>query len=242
MPREALNAIDAELEALGKRLAELPSESESESASSSSSSKEKKRKKKQKKEKKDAKKRRRKRREASSDDDVEVIVGGDDLPRIEPLPAALLPEGNDYKGKGARGSFLGKSSVGARGAPIPAGSRADGEGKDAPGTFKNELERRLAKRADRPRCEVCQMDFTSDAQYAEHARGKKHLSNVRSAAGGGGASGVGGRRYVKPPPGPHCELCRKVFTSEAQRAEHVQGKWHRQRVSGELPRSNKPYS
>ena len=44
MPREALNAIDAELEALEKRLAELPSESESESASSSSSSKEKKRK------------------------------------------------------------------------------------------------------------------------------------------------------------------------------------------------------
>ena len=121
MPREALNAIDAELEALEKRLAELPSESESESASSSSSSKEKKRKKKQKKEKKDAKKRRRKRREASSDDDVEVIVGGDDLPRIEPLPAALLPEGNDYKGKGARGSFLGKSRVGPRGAPNTAG-------------------------------------------------------------------------------------------------------------------------
>ena len=41
MPREALNAIDAELEALEKRLAELPSESASasESASSSSSSK-----------------------------------------------------------------------------------------------------------------------------------------------------------------------------------------------------------
>ena len=132
MPREALNAIDAELEALEKRLAELPSESASasESASSSSSSKEKKRKKKHKKEdKKDAKKRRRKRREASSDDDVDVIVGGDDLPRIEPLPAALLPEGNDYKGKGARGSFLGKSSVGARGAPIPAGSRADRRGQ-----------------------------------------------------------------------------------------------------------------
>ena len=136
MPREALNAIDAELEALEKRLAELPSESESESASSSSSSKEKKRKKKQKKEKKDAKKRRRKRREASSDDDVEVIVGGDDLPRIEPLPAALLPEGNDYKGKGARGSFLGKSSVGARGAPIPAGSRADGRARTRRGRLK----------------------------------------------------------------------------------------------------------
>ncbi|OUS44254.1 hypothetical protein BE221DRAFT_45945, partial [Ostreococcus tauri] len=136
---------------------------------------------------------------------------------------------------------------GRRGEGRFLGARRGGDdgGSTAPASEpRTALERRLATRADRPRCAACGVDFTSDAQYAEHLRGKKHASKTRNASGrrGDGASGGGGRRYVKPPPGPHCELCRKMFTSETQRKEHFEGKWHAARARGELPPSNKPYS
>ena len=49
---------------------------------------------------------------------------------------------------------------------------------------------------------------------------------------------------VKPPASAveHCALCRKTFTSMAQKKEHEGGKWHKQRLSGELNPSNKPYN
>ena len=240
-----LNALDAELEALQARLRALEEDSDADASTSASesASTRRKRKKKEKKEKKEKREREgKRRREETSASEDEIIRGGDDLPRIEPLPRALLPEGNDYKGKGGREAFLGGARAGRGGA---SGTTSEATGtvgvKETP---RNELERRLAARADRPRCEACGMDFTSDAQYAEHCRGKKHLSKVRAATGGDGAGGGGGggRRYVKPPPGPHCDLCRKMFTSEAQKKEHFDGKWHKMRVRGELPPSNKPYS
>jgi len=238
-----LNALDAELEQLEARLKALDSDSDSDastSASESASTKRKRRKKEKKASKKEKKAKKRREREETVVSEDGIIRGGDDLPRIEPLPMALLPEGNDYKGKGGREAFLGGARAGRGGVSgTSSEAKAVVETKAAP---RNELERRLAARADRPRCEACGMDFTSDAQYAEHCRGKKHLSKVRAAVGGDGASGGGGRRYVKPPPGPHCDLCRKMFTSEAQKKEHFDGKWHKMRVRGELPPSNKPYS
>lgn len=49
---------------------------------------------------------------------------------------------------------------------------------------------------------------------------------------------------IKPPASAveHCALCRKTFTSVEQKKEHEGGKWHKQRLSGELNPSNKPYN
>lgn len=227
----SVNAIDEELAALERALATLSSDEEADGgAVSGSESRE--RRKKSKKSTKSTKEKRARRRSSSSEA-PDVLVGGEDLPRIKPLPRELLPEGNDYKGKGT--SFLGK-----RGSGQPTASAAASGGTTTAGAPRNELERRLAMRNDRPRCEVCEMDFTSDAQFEEHKRGKKHLAKARAASGGRGAGG--GRRYVKPPAGPHCELCRKIFTSEAQKAEHYGGKWHKARERGEMPPSNRPFS
>ena len=105
----SVNAIDEELAALERALATLSSDEEDEGgvASTSDSREERKQRKKRKKEK-------RARGRTSSDEEAEaapdVLVGGEDLPRIQPLPRELLPEGNDYKGKGT--SFLGKRGAG----------------------------------------------------------------------------------------------------------------------------------
>lgn len=232
----SVNAIDEELAALERALATLSSDEEADGGAASASKSRERRKKSKK-----SKKEKRARRRSSSSEAPDVLVGGEDLPRIEPLPRELLPEGNDYKGKGT--SFLGK-----RGSGQPTASAAASGGTTTAGAPRNELERRLAMRNDRPRCEVCQMDFTSDAQFEEHKRGKKHLAKARAVSGGGGGGGRGagdaggGRRYVKPPAGPHCDMCRKIFTSEAQKAEHYGGKWHKARERGELPPSNRPFS
>ena len=252
MAPPALNAIDADLAALEAKLRALEedensySDASEASSSASDDSRARKRAKKEaksaKKDKKRAKKKHKKStRDAGGDDEPMIIVGGEDLERIAPLPKSLLPEGNDYRGKGA--SFLGKRGTGASGASASAKANATSSapesGSNPPSALpETELARRLAARAARPRCDACDMDFTSDAQYVEHCRGKKHAKAIRGPVDAAPRA----PRAVKPPPGPHCALCRKIFTSDAQRVEHEGGKWHRQRVAGTLPPSNKPYA
>ena len=125
----------------------------------------------------------------------------------------------------------------------------------------------LAKRKALPRCDVCAKDFTSQAQLDEHRKGKAHWRAARdaNAAKNGhtkgppfvrnsSTDGTSRRASVhaasahtrgereKPPDGPHCALCRKTFTSQAQRAEHDGGKWHKMRVAGTLAPSTRPYT
>ena len=183
MAPPALNAIDADLAALEAKLRALEEDEDSysdaseASSSASDDSRARKRAKKEaksaKKEKKRAKKKHKKStRDAEGDDEPMIIVGGEDLERIAPLPKSLLPEGNDYRGKGA--SFLGKRGTGASAsAKANATSSAPESGSNPPSALpETELARRLAARAARPRCDACDMDFTSDAQYVEHCRGK----------------------------------------------------------------------
>ena len=120
----------------------------------------------------------------------------------------------------------------------------------------------LAKRKALPRCDVCAKDFTSQAQLDEHRKGKAHWRAARDAKAAAYGQTVSARRPsadgrkrhasansaseggggVNPPDGPHCALCRKTFTSEAQRVEHAAGKWHKARVAGTLAPSTRPYT
>lgn len=175
--------------------------------------------------------------EDSDADDVDerdggVIVGNVELERVAPLALRLLPETNGYRGRNVR--FTGKRAKG--------NSAQDVTDEVLANAASGELKERLAKRAARPRCERCGLDFTSDAQYAEHCKGKKHANAVRTSVGGSADRRSSRARAVKAPLGAHCALCRKIFTSDAQKAEHEGGKWHRQRVEGKLAPSNKPYA
>ena len=153
------------------------------------------------------------------------------LGRIAPLPPEAYPEHYGYGSKkGNEFAFKGKR-----------------EGK-AVAPRSNALIPGLAEREkNRPKCELCELSFTSRAQLEEHLQGKGHRKKAAFGGGGGARSHPGQRqqqhirREVKPPDGPHCKLCKKIFTSLAQKEEHEGGKWHKMRVDGKLAPSNKPY-
>ena len=169
------------------------------------------------------------------EDDLGISSSGSSssssLGRIAPLPPEAYPEHYGYGSKrGNEGAFKGK--------------RVSSSSTSAAAS-KNVLIPGLAEREkNRPKCETCNLSFTSQAQLEEQKRRTQHR---RKAAGGATQrqqqqQHQHQRREVKPPEGPHCKLCRKMFTSLAQKEEHEGGKWHRMRVEGKLAPSNKPYA
>lgn len=274
-----LNDIDAQLAELKARLGGLDSdasddESDGGAREESRDNDPKRKSKKEKKSKKSKKERKEKKaKRARSSSSESASDGGEDsdseLVPIAPLPASCLPEHNAYAAKSV-GKRRKQSKAGspATATAAAAGARGDGtvDAADAsragasdasPSAQRpailNLLEKRREKRAEH-RCDVCDKDFTSQAQLEEHRRGKAHRSRATShGAGGAGRGGRGGARGgggpvrpapgPRPPPGvPHCALCRKAFTSTTQLEEHLGGKWHKMRASGELPPSRKPYN
>ena len=272
----SLNDIDAQLAELKARLGGLDSEASDdesgggarEESRDNDPKRKSKKEKKSKKSKKERKEKKAKRARSSSSESASD--GGEDsdseLVPIAPLPASCLPEHNAYAAKsvGKRRKQSKAGSPATATAAAAAWARGDGtvDAADAsragasdasPSAQRpailNLLEKRREKRAEH-RCDVCDKDFTSQAQLEEHRRGKAH---ARAASHGGGAGrGRGGARGggpvrpapgPRPPPGvPHCALCRKAFTSTTQLEEHLGGKWHKMRASGELPPSRKPYN
>ena len=274
----SLNDIDAQLAELKARLGGLDSEASDdesgggarEESRDNDPKRKSKKEKKSKKSKKERKEKKAKRARSSSSESASD--GGEDsdseLVPIAPLPASCLPEHNAYAAKSV-GKRRKQSKAGspANATAAAAGARGDGTVDSADASragasdaspsaqrpaILNLLEKRREKRAEH-RCDVCDKDFTSQAQLEEHRRGKAHRSRAASHGGGAGLTGpppplppprpplpAPGPR---PPPGvPHCALCRKAFTSTAQLEEHRGGKWHKARASGELPPSRKPYN
>ena len=278
----SLNDIDAQLAELKARLGGLDSEASDdesgggarEESRDNDPKRKSKKEKKSKKSKKERKEKKAKRARSSSSESASD--GGEDsdseLVPIAPLPASCLPEHNAYTAKSV-GKRRKKSKAGSPATANAAAGGATGDGTvdDADGSracasgaspsaqrpaILELLEKRREKRAEH-RCDVCDKDFTSQAQLEEHRRGKAHAraaSHGAHSVGGGAGRGRGrgggrGGGPVRPAPGPrpppgvpHCAICRKAFTSTAQLAEHEGGKWHKMRVSGELPPSRKPYN
>ena len=170
-------------------------------------------------------------KESENDSSDSESSSSSSLGRIAPLPPEAYPEHYGYGSKkGNEFAFKGKR-----------------EGK-AVAPRSNALIPGLAEREkNRPKCELCALSFTSRAQLEEHLQGKGHRKKAGGVNGGGVARSQGQRqqqhvrREVKPPDGPHCKLCKKIFTSLAQKEEHEGGKWHKMRVDGKLAPSNKPY-
>ena len=274
-----LNDIDAQLAELKARLGGLDSdasddESDGGAREESRDNDPKRKSKKEKKSKKERKEKKAKRARSSSLESASD--GGEDsdseLAPIAPLPASCLPEHNAYAAKSV-GKRRKQSKAGspATATAAAAGARGDGtvDAADAsragasdasPSAQRpailNLLEKRREKRAEH-RCDVCDKDFTSQAQLEEHRRGKAHARAASHGGGAGRGRGGAGRERggargggpvrpapgPRPPPGvPHCALCRKAFTSTTQLEEHLGGKWHKMRASGELPPSRKPYN
>lgn len=275
----SLNDIDAQLAELKARLGGLDSEASDdesgggarEESRDNDPKRKSKKEKKSKKSKKERKEKKAKRARSSSSESASD--GGEDsdseLAPIAPLPASCLPEHNAYAAKSV-GKRRKQSKAGSPATATAAAAWARGDGtvdaadasragaSDASPSAQRPailelLEKRREKRAEH-RCDVCDKDFTSQAQLEEHRRGKAHRSRATShGAGGAGRGGRGGARGgggpvrpapgPRPPPGvPHCALCRKAFTSTTQLEEHLGGKWHKMRASGELPPSRKPYN
>ena len=225
--------------------------------------------KKERKEKKRGKKSKKEKKRLRSREEEDGSSSSSELEAIAPLPEHLLPEHNDYAGKnvGKRRKKLKTGFLASREAATGASASAGADdGASAPAADPPPILALLARRKNLPKCEVCAKEFTSQAQLEEHNRGKAHLKATRAAAyaklvGGRGSAapgrgsvapgrgGGGGRAGPPrpapgppPPPGvPHCALCRKTFTSDAQLAEHNRGKWHLMRLSGKLAPSRKPY-
>tara|TARA_B100000405_G_scaffold298323_1_gene255183 strand:- start:298 stop:1143 length:846 start_codon:yes stop_codon:yes gene_type:complete len=277
-----LNDIDAQLAELKARLGGLDSdasddESDGGAREESRDNDPKRKSKKEKKSKKSKKERKEKKaKRARSSSSESASDGGEDsdseLAPIAPLPASCLPEHNAYAAKSV-GKRRKQSKAGspATATAAAAGARGDGtvDAADAsragasdasPSAQRpailNLLEKRREKRAEH-RCDVCDKDFTSQAQLEEHRRGKAHARAASHGGGAGRGRGGAGRERggargggpvrpapgPRPPPGvPHCALCRKAFTSTTQLEEHLGGKWHKMRASGELPPSRKPYN
>ena len=277
-----LNDIDAQLAELKARLGGLDSdasdnESDGGAREESRDNDPKRKSKKEKKSKKSKKERKEKKaKRARSSSSESASDGGEDsdseLAPIAPLPASCLPEHNAYAAKSV-GKRRKQSKAGspATATAAAAGARGDGtvDAADAsragasdasPSAQRpailNLLEKRREKRAEH-RCDVCDKDFTSQAQLEEHRRGKAHARAASHGGGAGRGRGCAGRERggargggpvrpapgPRPPPGvPHCALCRKAFTSTTQLEEHLGGKWHKMRASGELPPSRKPYN
>ena len=279
----SLNDIDAQLAELNARLGGLDSDASDDepgggTREESRDNDPKRKSKKEKKSKKSKKERKEKKvKRARSSSSESASDGGEDsdseLAPIAPLPASCLPEHNAYAAKsvGKRRKQSKAGSPATATAAAAAWARGDGtvDAADASRAGASDaspsaqrpailelLEKRREKRAEH-RCDVCDKDFTSQAQLEEHRRGKAHAraaSHGAHSVGGGAGRGRGrgggrGGGPVRPAPGPrpppgvpHCALCRKAFTSTAQLAEHEGGKWHKMRVSGELPPSRKPYN
>ena len=162
--------------------------------------------------------------EDKEESDACLSSSGSSLGRIAPLPPEAYPEHYGYGSKkGNEGAFKGKRVSGPRNSNVIIPGLAERE--------KN-----------RPKCETCNLSFTSQAQFEEHLKGKSHRKKAFGSSSSGGAGDGHRFREVKAPDGPHCKLCRKMFTSLLQKKEHEGGKWHMMRVEGKLPPSNKPYA
>ena len=217
----SLNDIDAQLAELKARLGGLDSDASDdesgggarEESRDNDPKRKSKKEKKSKKSKKERKEKKAKRARSSSSESASD--GGEDsdseLAPIAPLPASCLPEHNAYAAKSV-GKRRKQSKAGSPATATAAAAWARGDGtvdaadasragaSDASPSAQRPailelLEKRREKRAEH-RCDVCDKDFTSQAQLEEHRRGKAH---ARAASHGGGAgrgdeAARGGRR------------------------------------------------
>jgi hypothetical protein len=203
-PGNGLNDIEAQIAALEAQLGGIDSDTEGGSDTGSGSpgdadsgrrrrrttvvDKSSKKEKKAKKEKKRTKEKKRARDTESHDSDSES------LEPIAALPAHLLPEHAGYSGKTGKRrktkthnvGFVAKATAAMAGAgkeaPDDSGVTIDPFAKQVGVTQPPPIMAILARRKNLPRCDVCQKNYTSQAQLEEHKKGKQHWRAARNAA------------------------------------------------------------